>query len=109
MPPDPLSYNMSDVNPHLTRCEPLPYITAGSTPVKRFLKCRLGCSLKSRIYGRALVPLRKVPTYQYIRNDGSSSGSAILQNMLQKQSSSHHLKQHLGMVYINRKGGTRLA
>ena len=22
MPPDPLSYNMSDVNPHLTQCEP---------------------------------------------------------------------------------------
>ena len=30
MPPDPLSYNMSDVNPHLTRCEPPPYIKAGS-------------------------------------------------------------------------------
>ena len=25
MPPDPLSYNMSDVNPHLTQCEPPPY------------------------------------------------------------------------------------
>ena len=48
MPPDPLSYNMSDVNPHLTqceaptlldvnphltRCEPPPYIKAGSAPV----------------------------------------------------------------------------
>ena len=32
MPPDPLSYNMSDVNPHLTRCEPPPYIKAGSAP-----------------------------------------------------------------------------
>ena len=25
MPPDPLSYNMSDVNPHLTQCERPPY------------------------------------------------------------------------------------
>ena len=33
MPPDPLSYNMSDVNPHLTPCEPPPYIKAGSAPV----------------------------------------------------------------------------
>ena len=32
MPPDPLSYNMSDVNPHLTRCEPPPYLKAGSAP-----------------------------------------------------------------------------
>ena len=32
MPPDPLSYNMSDVNPHLTQCEPPPYIKAGSDP-----------------------------------------------------------------------------
>ena len=32
MPPDPLSYNMSDVNPHLTRCEPPPDIKAGSAP-----------------------------------------------------------------------------
>ena len=30
--PDPLSYNMSDVNPHLTQCEPPPYIKAGSAP-----------------------------------------------------------------------------
>ena len=37
MPPDPLSYNMSDVNPHLTRCEPPPYIKAGSAPVTSFL------------------------------------------------------------------------
>ena len=32
MPPDPLSYNMSDVNPYLTRCEPPPYIKVGSAP-----------------------------------------------------------------------------
>ena len=32
MPPDPLSYNMSDVNPHLTQCEPPPYLKAGSGP-----------------------------------------------------------------------------
>ena len=32
MSPDPLSYNMSDVNPHLTRCEPPPYIKAESAP-----------------------------------------------------------------------------
>ena len=29
-PRPPLSYNMSDVNPHLTRCEPPPYLKAGS-------------------------------------------------------------------------------
>ena len=34
MPLDPLSYNMSDVNPHLTQCEPPPYIKAGSAPGK---------------------------------------------------------------------------
>ena len=34
MPPNPLSYNMSDVNPHLTQCEPPPYIKAGSAPVE---------------------------------------------------------------------------
>ena len=34
MPPDPLSYNRSDVNPHLTQCEPPPYIKAGSAPVQ---------------------------------------------------------------------------
>ena len=32
MPHDRLSYNMSDVNPHLTRCEPPPYLKAGSAP-----------------------------------------------------------------------------
>ena len=32
MAPDPLSYNMSDVNPHLTQCEPPPYLKAGSAP-----------------------------------------------------------------------------
>ena len=32
MPPTPFSYNMSDVNPHLTQCEPPPYIKAGSAP-----------------------------------------------------------------------------
>ena len=32
MPPDPLSYNMSDVNPHLAQCEPPPYLKAGSAP-----------------------------------------------------------------------------
>ena len=26
MPPDPVRYNMSDVNPHLTQCEPPPYL-----------------------------------------------------------------------------------
>ena len=32
MPPDPLSCNMSDVNQHLTQCEPPPYLKAGSAP-----------------------------------------------------------------------------
>ena len=31
--PNPLNYNMSDVNPHLTQCEPPPYLKAGSAPV----------------------------------------------------------------------------
>ena len=34
MPPDPFSYNMSDVNPYLAQCEPPPYIKAGSAPSK---------------------------------------------------------------------------
>ena len=39
MPPDPLSYNMSDVNPHLTQSEPPPYLKAGSAPVSSTLCC----------------------------------------------------------------------
>ena len=37
MPPDPLSYNMSDVNPHLTQGEPPPYLKAGSAPASPIL------------------------------------------------------------------------
>ena len=49
-PPDPLSYNMSDVNPtllnvnpHLTRCEPPPYLKAGSAPAFQY-----NCSVTKR-------------------------------------------------------------
>ena len=43
MAPNPLSYTMSDVNPHLTRCEPPPYIKAGSAPAeKKLFKCHQG-------------------------------------------------------------------
>ena len=34
MPPDPLSSNMSDVNPHLTQCEPPPYLMGTPTLLK---------------------------------------------------------------------------
>ena len=52
MPPDPLSYNMSDVNPHLTQCELPPYLKAGSAPEKRLYT---GC-LAVVVDGRGEAP-----------------------------------------------------
>ena len=37
MSPDPLSYNMSDVNPHLTRCEPPTLLKGWIRPCKNEL------------------------------------------------------------------------
>ena len=44
---------------------------------------------------RALVSFRKAPSHQPFRDEGCSSGSAILQDRLQEQSSPHRLRQHL--------------
>ena len=65
------------------------------TNIYRRLKCRLGRSLRSRLYRRSLVSSRKASTHQPIRNEGSFSGTTILQKDLSKQSSPHHLRQHL--------------
>ena len=65
------------------------------TDIYRRLKCRLGRSLRSKFYRRALVSFRKAPSHQPIRNEGGSSGSAILQDRLQEQSSPYRLRQHL--------------
>ena len=65
------------------------------TDIYRCIKRRLGRSLRSKIYRRALVSFRKAPSHQPIRNEGGSSGSAILQDRLQEQSSPYRLRQHL--------------
>ena len=65
------------------------------TDIYRRLKRRLGRSLRSKLYRRALVSFRKAPSHQPIRNEGGSSGSAILQDRLQEQSSPYRLRQHL--------------
>ena len=44
---------------------------------------------------RALVSFRKAPSHHYLRDEGGSSGSAILPDRLQVQSSPHRLRQHL--------------
>ena len=64
------------------------------TDIYRRLKCRLGRSLRSKFYRRALVSFRKAPSHQPIRNE-DGSGSAILQDRLQEQSSPYRLRQHL--------------
>ena len=48
-----------------------------------------------KFYRRALVSFRKAPSNQPIRNEGGSSGSAIVQGRLQEQSSPYRLRQHL--------------
>ena len=65
------------------------------TNLYRHLKCRLWCSLRSRLYRGSLVSFRKASTHQPTRNKGSFSGSTILQKDLSKQSSPHHLREHL--------------
>ena len=65
------------------------------TDIYRRLKRRLGCSLGSKFYRRALVSFRKAPSHQPIRNEGGSSGPAIFQDRLQEQSSPYRLRQHL--------------
>ena len=64
------------------------------TNLYRHLKCRLGRSFRSKSYRRALVSFGKAPLHQPFRNEGSSSGSSILQDRLQEQSSLHRLRQH---------------
>ena len=66
------------------------------TDLYRRLKHRLGRSLRSKFYRRAQVSFRKAPAHQPFRDEGSSSGSVILQDKLQEQSSPHRLRQHLG-------------
>ena len=67
----------------------------GKTDIYRCLKCKLGHSLRSKFYRRALVSFRKAPSHQPIRNEGSFSGPAILQDRLHEQSSPYRLRQHL--------------
>ena len=62
------------------------------------LKHRLGSSLKSIFYRRALVSTRKTRTYQPTTTEGGFAGSAILQEELHQQLSPHHLRQYLSSV-----------
>ena len=75
------------------------------TNIYRRLKRRLGSSLRSKLYRRALVSLRKAPSHQPIRNEGGSSGSAILQGTGTIKSSDNTSV----VAYINKLGGTKLA
>ena len=73
------------------------------TNLYRRLKCRLGRSLRSRIYRGSLVSSRKASTHQRIRNEGGFSGPTILQKDLSKQLSPHCLRQHLtGSIHQER-------
>ena len=80
-----------------------------NTNLYRRLKCRLGCSLKSRIHRRALVSTRKTPKHQSFRTEGSFSGSTILQKELQQQLSPHSLRQHLGGVIPQQTGQNKVS
>ena len=71
------------------------------TNLYRHLKCRLGHSLRSRIYRRSLVSSRKASTHQPIRNEGGFSGPTILQKDLSKQSSPHRLRMILTYTSIS--------
>ena len=55
------------------------------TNLYRRLKRRLGRSLRSKFHRRGLVSHREASSHQPIGTEGSSSGSAILPNRLQKQ------------------------
>ena len=66
------------------------------TDIYRRLKRRLGRSLRSKFYRRGLVSHREASSHQPIRTEGGSSGSTILPNRLQKQSSPYRPRQHLG-------------
>ena len=70
------------------------------TDIYRRLKRRLGRSLRSKLYKRALVSFRKAPSHQPIRNEGGSSGSAILQDRLQEQSSPYSCP-HVGVGEVS--------
>ena len=66
----------------------------------RCLKCRLGYSLSSKLYGGSLVSFRKASTHQPTRIEGSFSGSTILQKASDNTSV---------VAYINKQSGTRSA
>ena len=75
----------------------------------RRLKRRMGRSLKSRFYRRALVSTRKTPAHQSFRTEGSFSGSTILQKELQQQLSPHSLRQHLSGVIHQQTGRNKIS
>ena len=58
---------------------------------------------------RALVSFRKAPSHQPIRNEGSSSGSAILQDRLQEQLSPYRPRQHLSVGLYQQTGRHKIS
>ena len=79
------------------------------TNLYRCLKFMLGRSHRSTFNSRALVSFRKAPSHQPIRNEGSSSGSAILQDRLQEQSSPYRLRQHLSSGLYQQTGRHKIS
>ena len=69
----------------------------------------LGCSLRSKLYRRALVSFGKAPSHQPFRDEGCSSCSAILQDRLQEQSSPHRFRQHLSGSFYQQKGRHKIS
>ena len=72
-------------------------------------KYRLGRSLRSKFYRRALVSHRKASSHQPTRTEGGSSGSVILPIRLQKQSSPYRLRQHLSGVLYQQTGRHKIS
>ena len=81
------------------------------TNLYRRLKYRLGCSLRSRVYRGSVVSSKKASTYQPTRNEGSFSGSTILQkDKTTKKKKNNRVLIASGntsvVAYINKQGGT---
>ena len=78
------------------------------TDLYRPLKRRMGRTLRSHVNRRGLVSNRKTPTYQPIRNEGSSPGPTVLPSDLQEQSYTYCLRQHLCGVIHKQTGRNKI-
>ena len=73
----------------------------------RFIKSRVGCSLKRTHCRRHLVPSGKQVAFQLPRTQGSLSSLTKVPRPLHTQDSTCRDRQHHSGVYINREGGMR--